>query len=133
MDLLMKRKRNKPRAYRALKSRQYDKLFEIHCPRMIRYVPSKELGEGGALRDARFVPSSGGQVVCHSLQAAAWLPLRIGVDAPKKDGPCKVLGTTSAFATSISVTPCTSTCRACTILGHGTRRFVLAGALGVCM
>ena len=93
MDLLMKRKRNKPRAYRALKSKQYDKLFEINCPRMIRYVPSKELGEAVVRYVTRGLSRLPADKLCAILYKRLHrLPLRIGVDAPKKDGPypCKV-------------------------------------------
>ena len=85
MDLLMKRKRNKPRAYRALKSKQYDKLFEINCPRMIRYVPSKELGEAVVRYVTRGLSRLPARTLCGILyKRLQRLPLRIGVDAPNK-------------------------------------------------
>ena len=87
----MKRKRNKPRAYRALKSKQYDKLFETNCPRMIRYVPSKELGEAVVRYVTRGLSRLPAGKLCRILyERLKRLPLRIGVDAPKKDITGKV-------------------------------------------
>ena len=80
---ILRRKRNKPRAHRALKDKQYDKLFETDCPRMIRYVPSEELGEAVVRYVTRGLSRLSAEKLCGILyERLQRLPLRIGVDAP---------------------------------------------------
>ena len=43
LDTILKLKRNLPKAKRLLQTRQYRRLFKVHCPRLLKYKSSKSL------------------------------------------------------------------------------------------
>ena len=43
LDTILKLKRNLPKAKRLLQSRQYRRLFKVHCPRLLKFKSSKGL------------------------------------------------------------------------------------------
>ena len=86
LDIILSRKRNKPKAYRALKRKDYTTLLGCHCPRMIKYKPSKEIAKAVVKHVTKDLPRV-------TAKRFAWkiywrmkmLPLRIGVEIPR---PC---------------------------------------------
>ena len=84
LDIILSRKRNKPKAYRALKRKDYTTLLGCHCPRMIKYKPSKEIARAVVKHVTRGLPRLKAKQfawkVCSRLQM---LPLRIGVEKPR--------------------------------------------------
>ena len=43
LDTILKLKRNLPKAKRLLETRQYRRLFKVHCPRLLKFKSSKSL------------------------------------------------------------------------------------------
>ena len=43
LDTILKLKRNLPKAKRLLQTRQYRRLFKVHCPRLLKFKSSKGL------------------------------------------------------------------------------------------
>ena len=43
LDTILKLKRNLPKAKRLLQTRQYRRLFKVHCPRLLKFKSSKSL------------------------------------------------------------------------------------------
>ncbi len=43
LDTILKLKRNLPKAKRLLQTRQYRRLFKVHCPRLLKFKGSKSL------------------------------------------------------------------------------------------
>lgn len=43
LDTILKLKRNLPKAKRLLQTRQYRRLFKVHCPRLLKYKSCKSL------------------------------------------------------------------------------------------
>jgi len=86
LGTILSHKRNKHKAHRALKKKEYETLLRCDCPRMVRYTPSKEIA--GAV--VKYVTKSLPRLKAKHL---AWelynrmhtLPLRIGVESPN---PC---------------------------------------------
>ena len=83
LDILLSRKRNKPKAYRALKNNDYEQLFASHCPRMIKYKPSKELARAVVKHVTRGLPRLKAKHFAWKVyNRLHMLPLRIGVERP---------------------------------------------------
>ena len=43
LDTILKLNRNLPKAKRLLQTRQYRRLFKVHCPRLLKFKSSKSL------------------------------------------------------------------------------------------
>ena len=86
LDTILKRKRNKPKAYRALTRKDYTTLLGCHCPRMIRYKPSKEIAKAVVKHVTRGIPRLKAKQLAWKIYSRLhMLPLRIGVEKPN---PC---------------------------------------------
>ena len=83
LDTLLSRKRNKPKAYRALKRKDYTTLLGCHCPRMIRYEPSKEIARAVVEHVTKDIPRlTAKQLAWKIYRRLHMLSLRIGVEKP---------------------------------------------------
>lgn len=84
LDIILSRKRNKPKAYRALKRKDYATLLGCHCPRMIKYKPSKEIARAVVKHVTRGLPRlKAKQFAWKVYNRLHMLPLRIGVEKPR--------------------------------------------------
>lgn len=84
LDIILSRKRNKPKAYRALKNKDYKTLLGCHCPRMIRYKPSKEIARAVVDHVIKDIPRlTAKQLAWKIYSRLHMLPLRIGVEKPR--------------------------------------------------
>lgn len=85
LETILKRKRNKPKAYRALKRKDYKALFECYCPRMVRYTPSKEIARAVVKHVTKGLPRLKAKTLAWTIASRMHkLPLRIGVERPSK-------------------------------------------------
>ncbi len=83
LDIILSRKRNKPKAYRALKRKEYKQLFASHCPRMVRYKPSKEIARAVVKHVTKGIPRLKAKQLAWKIYSRMhMLPLRIGVEKP---------------------------------------------------
>ena len=84
LETILKRKRNKPKAYRALKRKDYKTLFECNCPRMVRYKPSKEIARAVVKHVTKGLPRLKAKTLAWTIISRMHkLPLRIGVERPR--------------------------------------------------
>ena len=84
LDIILSRKRNKPKAYRALKRGDYTTLLGCHCPRMVRYKPSKEIAKAVIQHVTKDLPRLTAKQLAWKLYSRMhMLPLRIGVEKPR--------------------------------------------------
>ena len=84
LDTLLSRKRNKPKAYRALKRKDYTTLLGCHCPRMIRYKPSKEIARAVVEHVTKDITRlTAKQLAWKIYRRLHMLSLRIGVEKPR--------------------------------------------------
>lgn len=83
LDIILSRKMNKPKAYRALKRKDYTTLLGCHCPRMIRYKPSKEIARAVVEHVTKDIPRlNAKQLAWKIYRRLHMLSLRIGVEKP---------------------------------------------------
>ena len=83
LDTLLSRKRNKPKAHRALKKKDYETLLKCNCPRMIRYTPSKEIAKAVVKHVTKDLPRLKAKHFAWKVYGRLhMLPLRIGVESP---------------------------------------------------
>jgi len=83
LDIVLSRKRSKPKAYRALKKKDYKQLFACQCPRMIRYKRSQGIAKAvvkHVTKGLTRLPAK--QLACTIYSRMHMLPLRIGVERP---------------------------------------------------
>lgn len=84
LDTILSRKRNKPKAYRALKRKDYNTLLQCKCPRMIRYKPSKEIAKAVVKHVTKGLPRLKAKTLAWTIiRRMHKLPLRIGVERPR--------------------------------------------------
>lgn len=84
LDTVLSRKKNKPKAYRALKSNDYKTLLKCDCPRMIRYKPSKEIAKAVVKHVTKDLPRlTAKRFAWKTYYRMKMLPLRIGVEIPR--------------------------------------------------
>jgi len=83
LDIVLSRKRSKPKAYRALKKKDYKQLFACHCPRMIRYKRSQGIAKAVVKHVTKDLPRLKAKQLASTIYSRMhMLPLRIGVERP---------------------------------------------------
>ena len=85
LDAVLRERRVKPRALRALQAGDFAALFSCKCPRRVRYVPSPRIAKEIADRVMRRVLTkrrTSKSVVFAVHRELRRMPLRIGVDRP---------------------------------------------------
>ena len=84
LDTILKHKRNLPKAKRLLKSSQYQKLFKVHCPRLLKYTECRCIAHAVSIHVMKKINKrmKDKEIISMIFKELRMLPLQIKLSRP---------------------------------------------------